>query len=329
MKKTLPVIITLGVILLLGTLTSWVAPNIVRNYVCDNGEEILGRKIRINDLKANIFTGAISMEGLTVFEEDGIMPFIHLHRAETNLSMLHLLTGIIDLETLRLSQLDINIQQRDTVFNFTDILQRFSEEEEEEESDDCFAHICEFAGYNDIDIQELRQPIAQYIDLVDKEDKEDDARRIRKKASDVFYELYERAFFKSIKAHELSPVVEMFLHFGFMDIDAVGDEIADFFFEMTENIRLVSFGEVYTIYTWLMAIYKGEREPSRNELDLDYRGYITEERKNGNIPEDRVKHLLEDRTEKVKFEIKNFNRYKRRTRISSLQRRSRFGRSKH
>mgnify|MGYP003296289619 CR=1 FL=1 len=128
MKKTLPVIITLGVILLLGTLTSWVAPNIVRNY----GEEILGRKIRINDLKANIFTGAISMEGLTVFEEDGIMPFIHLHRAETNLSMLHLLTGIIDLETLRLSQLDINIQQRDTVFNFTDILQRFSEEEEEE-----------------------------------------------------------------------------------------------------------------------------------------------------------------------------------------------------
>ena len=132
MKKTLPVIITLGVILLLGTLTSWVAPNIVRNYVCDNGEEILGRKIRINDLKANIFTGAISMEGLTVFEEDGIMPFIHLHRAETNLSMLHLLTGIIDLETLRLSQLDINIQQRDTVFNFTDILQRFSEEGEEE-----------------------------------------------------------------------------------------------------------------------------------------------------------------------------------------------------
>lgn len=132
MKKTLPIIIILGVILLLGTLTSWIAPNIVRNYVCDNGEEILGRKIRISDLTANIFTGAINMEGLTVFEEDGVMPFIHLHRAETNLSMLHLLTGIIDLETLHLSQLDINIQQRDTVFNFTDILQRFSEEETEE-----------------------------------------------------------------------------------------------------------------------------------------------------------------------------------------------------
>ncbi len=199
--------------------------------------------------------------------------------------------------------------------NFHDDTQAYerAKEEEEEESDDCFAHICEFAGYNDIDIQELRQPIAQYIALVDKEDKEDDARRIRKKASDVFYELYERVFFKSIKTYELSPVVEMFLHFGFVDIDAVGDEIADFFFEMTENIRLVSFGEVYTIYTWLMAIYKGEREPSRNELDLDYRGYITEERKNGNIPEDRVKHLLEDRTEKVKFEIRNFFKSANRT----------------
>lgn len=129
MKKVIPIII--GVIFLLGVLTSWVAPNIVRNYVCDNGEDILGRKIRITDLTANIFTGAINMEGLTVFEEDGIMPFIHLHRAETNLSMLHLFTGVIDLETLHLSQLDVNIQQRDTVFNFTDILQRFSEEEEE------------------------------------------------------------------------------------------------------------------------------------------------------------------------------------------------------
>lgn len=130
MKKVIPIII--GVIFLLGVLTSWIAPNIVRNYVCDNGEEILGRKVRITDLTANIFTGAINMEGLTVFEEDGIMPFIHLHRAETNLSMLHLFTGVIDLETLHLSQLDVNIQQRDTVFNFTDILQRFSEEEEEE-----------------------------------------------------------------------------------------------------------------------------------------------------------------------------------------------------
>lgn len=129
MKKVLP--ITIGVILLFGILTSWVAPNIVRNYICDNGEEILGRKIRISDLTANIFTGYICMEGLTVFEEDGVMPFIHLHRAETNLSMLHLFTGIIDLETLRLNQLDLNIQQRDTVFNFTDILQRFTQEEED------------------------------------------------------------------------------------------------------------------------------------------------------------------------------------------------------
>ena len=129
MKKILP--ITIGVILLLGVLTSWVAPNIVRSYVCDNGKEILGRNIHIDNLTANIFTGYICMEGLTVFEEDGIMPFIHLHRAETDLSMLHLFTGIIDLENLRLNQLDVNIQQRDTVFNFTDILQRFSQEEEE------------------------------------------------------------------------------------------------------------------------------------------------------------------------------------------------------
>jgi len=124
MKKSLP--ITLGIILLSGVLTTFIAPALVRRYICDNGQEILGRRILVNDIRANIFTGAICMEGLTVFEQDGIEPFIQLTSAETNLSMLHLLTGIIDLETLQLNQLDVKVQQRDTVFNFTDILQRFS-----------------------------------------------------------------------------------------------------------------------------------------------------------------------------------------------------------
>ncbi len=132
MKKAIP--ITLGIILFLGIMTSWVAPNIVRNYVCDHGHDILGRKIGIEDLKANIFTGFISLEGLTVYEEDGVEPFIQLRRVETNLSMMHLFLGVIDLETLQLNRLDVNIQQRDTVFNFTDILQRFSDPEAEEET---------------------------------------------------------------------------------------------------------------------------------------------------------------------------------------------------
>ena len=133
MKKILP--ISLGIIILLGVLTSWVAPSIVRSYVCNNGHDILGRKIQIDKLRANIFTGAITMEGLTVYEEDGVEPFIHLFSAETNLSMLHLLAGVIDLEMLQLNYLDVKIQQRDTVFNFTDILQRFSDPEAIEEDE--------------------------------------------------------------------------------------------------------------------------------------------------------------------------------------------------
>lgn len=131
MKKAIP--ITLGIILLLGIMTSWVAPNIVRSYVCDHGNDILGRKIQIDKLSSNIFTGYICMEGFTVYEENGTDPFIELHRVETNLSMMHLFTGVIDLETLQLHRLDVNIEQRDTVFNFTDILQRFSSPEAEEE----------------------------------------------------------------------------------------------------------------------------------------------------------------------------------------------------
>ena len=131
MKKVLP--ISLGIIILLGILTSWVAPSVVRNYICNNGHRLLGRQIQIDKLSANIFTGYISMEGLTVYEEDGFEPFIHLFSAETNLSMMHLLTGVIDLESLQLNYLEVNIQQRDTVFNFTDILQHFSDLETQDE----------------------------------------------------------------------------------------------------------------------------------------------------------------------------------------------------
>lgn len=199
--------------------------------------------------------------------------------------------------------------------NFHEDTQAYEEaiEAHQAQYDDCFAHICEFAGFGSDETEKMRENLNDYLQLADREGKEDKERRIRKKAVDMFYKIYEAAFFKSLKNHTLSPIVEMFLHFGFLDVDAVGAEIADQLMELLDKLFLCQSDNVFTIYTWLRAVYAGEREPSKNELDLDYRGFVLEERKSGNIPENKMQEWMTNQTEKVKFEIDNFFKSANRT----------------
>ncbi|MCF0129755.1 MAG: cyclic nucleotide-binding domain-containing protein [Pseudobutyrivibrio sp.] len=180
--------------------------------------------------------------------------------------------------------------------------------------DDCLGHICEFAGIESDKTEKYREAIAEYLALPDKEDREDAARKARKKATDAFYEIYEKVFFACLETEERTDVVEMFLHFGFIDQDAIGADNAAKLKEMVvSDLEKINTEHVFTIYSWLMAIYEGKREPSRNELDLDYRGFVLEERKNGNIPEDKVNEYMNNLTEKVKFEMANFFKSANRT----------------
>ncbi|MCF0185766.1 MAG: hypothetical protein HUJ98_04680, partial [Bacteroidaceae bacterium] len=180
--------------------------------------------------------------------------------------------------------------------------------------DDCLGHICEFAGIESDKTEKYREAIAEYLALPDKEDREDAARKVRKKATDAFYEIYEKCFFASLETEELTDVVEMFLHLGFIDQDAVGPDNAAKLKELiSSDLEKINTEHVFTIYSWLLAIYEGRREPSRNELDLDYRGFILEERKSGNIPEDKVNEYMNNLTEKVKFEMANFFKSANRT----------------
>ena len=186
-------------------------------------------------------------------------------------------------------------------------------EEQNKQYADTVEHICSFAGYDEEQIEKVHLIIKTYLELEDREGKEDNERRARKAMTDTFYDLYTATFFAAIKRHEISPVVELFLNFGLLDIFAVGNEVADQLIDFSEKLFLITSDHVFTIYTWLKAIYNGEKEPSRNELDLDYRGFILEERKNGNIREEQVEAYMRNSEEKVKFEINNFFKSANRT----------------
>ena len=56
---------------------------------------------------------------------------------------------------------------------------------------------------------------------------------------------------------------------------------------------------------WLFEIYENRKEPSRNSFEQDYRDWLREEKRTGQITEKQEKELLEDNIKKVKFEISN------------------------
>ena len=175
----------------------------------------------------------------------------------------------------------------------------------------AYEHICEFAEVDEEKTAEYRQQIDEYLALSDREGKEDNERRVRKKAVELFYEIYQKTFFRALEFEayggQLDTIVLMFLHFGYLDYNAVGEEYTNELADLVEKIDTICEGDhIFTIYTWLRKVYAGDREPSRNELDLDYRGFVLEERKAGNISEADMPAWMKDQEQKVKFEMNNF-----------------------
>ena len=175
--------------------------------------------------------------------------------------------------------------------------------------EDCVAHIMSFAGYEKEDIRKFKLLLQSYKKLPDRASGDKEARALRKEITAKFYEIYNKAFFISMSSvNRLSPIMEMFFNFGFMDVELLGIEQTNALVRFTESLGLFQYTHIYTIYEWLKNIYYGEKEPSRNEFDLDYNGYLKEQLKQGDITEQEFARLRRDQNAKVEFEIENLFR---------------------
>lgn len=185
-----------------------------------------------------------------------------------------------------------------------------SQEEEEiaepyEEGIEYLTEILEYSGWQEEKAQSFRASLQEYKNLPDMLATTDDVRRLRRKITDDFYAIYELCFFHSLKGDYMPTSVKMFLNFGFMDEELAGRENTRSLFEAAGHMRRCKAGNVYTIYEWLLSIYRGENEPSRNEFDMDYTGYLNEQKKTGKITAAQVPVLAKDNQEKLKFEMQN------------------------
>lgn len=172
--------------------------------------------------------------------------------------------------------------------------------------EDCLGHILEYAGYKDDEIEEISKKITEYYELPDMLSPNKEVYALRKQLTSVFYDIYYRVFIRAVKNEStLTPILELFLNFGFMDASFVGEERARELYDLIAHLDVCHSKHIYTIYEWLKCIYKGEKNTSKSDLDLDYDAYLADMCKNGKITKQQVEYLSKNADKKVEYEIRN------------------------
>uniref|UniRef100_UPI004056C71C hypothetical protein n=1 Tax=Acetatifactor sp. TaxID=1872090 RepID=UPI004056C71C len=158
----------------------------------------------------------------------------------------------------------------------------------------------------DMDISDsFRQNIHNYKLLPDKFGTDAESCRIRAELTREFYTLYSLVFEKSLEAPQVPAPVKMFLYFGYVDEELAGRNNSLRLYKLLDTMGDYSDHGVYTFYDWLIAIYQGKKEPSRNEFDQDYADYIHKQKISNNITDLEFKQLENNAMAKVNYELSN------------------------
>ena len=133
MKKTLKITLII-VIIIVGLLVvvSLLAGPIAKGYVNKNAEELLGRKAHVEHVGLNLLTGHVGVRGLSIYEENGTDAFAGFDTLDVAVSLLRLIGKEVYVRHITLAGLDVKVTQRDTVFNFSSMLDHFASDDSEE-----------------------------------------------------------------------------------------------------------------------------------------------------------------------------------------------------
>lgn len=121
-----------AVVVLLFVVLTFAGGPMVKGVINNNGPKLLGRQVHVDNVSINFFTGSFQLDSLMVAEPDGTTPFLSIHKVCASISIPRLLFGTYSLNDVDVDQLRVSIQQRDTVFNFSDILDLMASDEDDD-----------------------------------------------------------------------------------------------------------------------------------------------------------------------------------------------------
>lgn len=170
---------------------------------------------------------------------------------------------------------------------------------------DSLNTILSYAEVDDETASNFRSAIEQFRKITDKNSTDDAVRKLRQRITTLFYTVYEKAFARSLKDQSVPKVLKMFFNFGYVDEQLAGMKNASYLCSIVNYLPTDPSRGLYTIYEWLMAIYKGDKSPSRNEFDTDYQAYVHEMKTGGKITAAEETAMLNDREKMVLFELQS------------------------
>lgn len=167
------------------------------------------------------------------------------------------------------------------------------------------ASILAYTGVDDETVAACQRAMNAYKALPNRTADTEEAEHLRAELTTQFYSLYSIAAVKNLKENNAPLPVMLFLNFGYMDEELAGAENCLVLTRLQQNHTDSEHSGVYTFYEWLVAIFTGRKEPSRNEYGEDYSDYIHKQKISGTISDSDIRALENNTLSKVVFELHN------------------------
>lgn len=151
----------------------------------------------------------------------------------------------------------------------------------------------------------FRQNISKYRKCSNKNGTDEELRILRRELTEDFYKIYIAALQNSVQQTEVPTVLKMFFNFGYVDEELAGEQNALYLYQLAEHLPTDPKNGIYSFYEWLLAVYRGEKEPGRNEFDMDYGEFLRDKKRSGKITQEEEVQLLQNHSAKVMYELEN------------------------
>lgn len=196
-----------------------------------------------------------------------------------------------------------------------EVLMKYSKEDMESallELQDSYQKLLDYGGVTGDRATEMKAALQDFIGLKDKSSIDDSSRVVRRHLAENHYELYKPVFLRAYQDKQVPRLVDIFLKYGYVDENLLTkDQLLEIYFLQDQEQQ----GEckVYDIKSWLVQIFEGKKEPSKNEFDLEYPEALSTLRKQGKLTDKEVHLHMSNAEKKLEYEIQNMFRYNNRT----------------
>lgn len=169
--------------------------------------------------------------------------------------------------------------------------------------------ILEYAPLHVKVVGEFTEAMEDFLALADKFARTPEATAIRKKLSKNFFEVYEAVVCKSFDDANPPLAVRLFLRYGYVSEELLTEKELRTLIGLPDIDNETLECKVYTLPRWLEAIYKGQKNPSKDEFDMDYEAHLRQRITEGTLEKAKLADEFKKPKERLHFEVDNMVRY--------------------